>query len=163
MRCPYCEVDNDRVVDSRTAEGGAAVRRRRQCLACGHRFSTFERCEQDTLGVRKRSGELEPFDRAKLVAGMGKAAANLAVSADALRRAAAQVEARLRALGRREVTSERVGAEVLHALRDLDPVAYMRFASVYKGFTSPEDFRRELASLEKEAPPKRQPSSPAAP
>ncbi|MPZ87938.1 MAG: transcriptional repressor NrdR [Nitriliruptorales bacterium] len=163
MRCPYCDQDEDRVVDSRPSEGGAAVRRRRQCLACAHRFSTYERVEQEALAVRKRGGEIEPFHRSKLLTGMGKATANLAVSADDLRRAAARIESRLRALGRREVSSERVGAEVLHALRELDPVAYVRFASVYKGFTSPEDFRRELATLEKEAPPKRQPSSPTAP
>lgn len=154
MRCPYCSEDHDRVVDSRPAEEGAAIRRRRQCLRCGERFSTYERAEQPAIAVRKRSGESEPFSRDKVRAGMQKATKNLAVTEQAVGAAAAAVEARVRALGRREVGSDVVGAEVLTALRDLDSVAYMRFASVYKNFTSPEDFRRELASLEKDAPPK---------
>jgi transcriptional repressor NrdR len=154
VRCPYCARDDDRVVDSRPAEGGAAVRRRRACNGCGQRFSTYERAEQTPLVVRKRSGETEPYSRDKVLAGIEKATKNLDVGPAALRRAAAAVEARLRSLGVREVASERVGATVLEVLRELDPVAYMRFASVYKGFTSPDDFRRELAVLEKEAPPK---------
>jgi transcriptional repressor NrdR len=157
MRCPYCTADDDRVIDSRAAEEGAAVRRRRECRACGQRFSTYERAEQAALLVRKRNGVVEPFDRAKVLAGIAKATKNLDVAPEAVRMAAAQVEAGVRALGRREVGSESVGAEVLVALRDLDHVAYVRFASVYKGFTTPDDFRRELAGLEKlekDAPPK---------
>lgn len=154
MRCPYCAADDDRVVDSRPADGGAAVRRRRQCHSCGQRFSTHERPEQSPLAVRKRNGTVEPYDREKVLAGILKATKNLAVGDDDARRAAARVEARLRGLNRRELPSETVGAEVLAALRDLDPVAYMRFASVYKVFTSPDDFRRELANLDKDAPPK---------
>jgi transcriptional repressor NrdR len=147
VRCPHCETDDDRVVDSRAVEGGKGVRRRRECQACGQRFSTYERIEPQALCVRKRNGEVEPFDAAKLRAGMAKAT-TLPIGHAALQAAAARVESRVRALGQTEVTSERVGAEVLAALRDLDPVAYMRFASVYKGFTSTADFRRELAELE---------------
>lgn len=147
MYCPYCAADDDRVVDSRPAEGGAAIRRRRECRACGQRFSTYERPEQAALSVRKHSGVEEPFDRTKLLAGIEKATANL-LAPDAARRAAAQVEARIRGLGCREVPSALIGAEVLAALRDLNQVAYMRFASVYKGFTSAEDFVRELKGLE---------------
>lgn len=147
MRCPYCDADDDRVVDSRPCDEGAAVRRRRACAACGQRFSTVERAEQAALLVRKRGGDLEPFRRDKVEVGMRKATAALPVPADDLRRAVAGVEARLRALGRREVGSDQVGAEVLAALRALDPVAYVRFASVHKGFTSAEDFQRELAAL----------------
>lgn len=147
MRCPYCGTDDDRVIDSRAAEDGAAVRRRRECRACAQRFSTYERAEQLALAVRKRDGVVEPFDRDKVAAGMDKATKNLPVDAAALRRAVARVEARVRALGTREVASETVGAEVMAALRELDPVAYVRFASVYKGFTSTEDFARELAAL----------------
>ncbi|MEX0657800.1 MAG: transcriptional regulator NrdR [Egibacteraceae bacterium] len=147
MRCPYCGTDDDRVVDSRAAEDGAAVRRRRQCRACAQRFSTFERAEQPPLSVRKRDGLVEPFSREKVAAGMGKATKNLPVDAAAVRRSVARVEARVRATGAREVASETVGAEVMAALRELDPVAYVRFASVYKGFTSTEDFARELAAL----------------
>lgn len=159
MRCPLCGVDDDRVVDSRAAEDGTAVRRRRACGACGQRYSTYERAEQTPLQVRKRSGAVEPFVREKLRGGMEKALGSREVPADAVRRATAQVEARVRELGRREVTSERLGAETLEALRGLDTVAYLRYASVYKGFTSHEDFRRELADLDEEAPPTRHPRS----
>jgi transcriptional repressor NrdR len=148
MRCPYCGDDDHRVVDSRAAEGGTAIRRRRACDGCGQRFSTFERAEQRAMGVRKRGGTVEPFDREKLAAGMRKATSHLPIAPEHVERAVAQVEARLRALGKREVDSQRVGREVLAALRALDPVAYVRFASVHKGFTSPEDFRRELAELD---------------
>lgn len=155
MRCPYCFTDDDRVVDSRAAEDGAAVRRRRECRACGQRFSTYERADITVLLVRKRGGVTEPFSRAKVRDGIAKATKNLAIDADAVDRAADAVEARMRAIGRREIPSESIGTEVLAQLRELDPVAYVRFAAVYKGFTSPEDFRRELATLEKQAPPKR--------
>lgn len=154
MRCPYCSLDDDRVVDSRAADDGSAVRRRRACRACGQRFSTYERAEQSTLVVRKRNGMVEAYDRTKVLAGVAKATKNLKVDAEDVRRTAAGVEARLRALGTRQVDSQAVGTEVLAGLRELDHVAYVRFASVYKGFTSPDDFRRELASLEKAAPPK---------
>lgn len=148
MRCPYCGIDDDRVVDSRASEEGTAIRRRRECHACAQRFSTYERAEQLVLSVRKRSGVVEPFDRAKIIAGMSKATKNLPVEDAAVRRAVTRVEARIRALGKRQVASTLIGAEVLAALRDLDPVAYVRFASVHKGFTSPEDFARELAALD---------------
>jgi len=154
VRCPYCMSEDDRVVDSRAAEGGAAIRRRRECRSCRQRFSTYERIEQTGVLVRKRSGIAEPFDRAKVRAGIEKATKNLPVSPTAVARAVDAVDHRVRASGRREVDSKAVGAEVLDALRELDHVAYMRFASVYKGFTSPEDFHRELAALDKDAPPK---------
>ncbi len=148
MRCPFCGADDDRVVDSRAAEGGETVRRRRECAACGQRFSTLERVEMPTLVVRKRDGRLEPFDPERVLGGMRKATANLDIGPEAVRHAAAAVEARLRAAGRREITSEAVGTDVLAALRELHEVAYLRFASVYKGFTSGEDFARELRTLE---------------
>ncbi|HVL99846.1 MAG TPA: transcriptional regulator NrdR [Egibacteraceae bacterium] len=147
MRCPYCGIDDDRVIDSRATEEGAAVRRRRECRACTQRFSTYERAEQLSVSVRKRNGALEAFDRRKVAAGMAKATKNLPVDDAALDRAVARVEARLLSLRTREVASEAVGEEVLEALRQLDPVAAVRFASVYKGFTSPEDFARELAAM----------------
>lgn len=147
MRCPYCTADDDRVVDSRPAEGGAAIRRRRECGSCGQRYSTYERTEQVALSVRKRSGAIEPYRRGKVLAGIAKAT-NLAPEAKDVVRATAQVEASVRSLGRRVVDSDLVGAAVLAALRDLDAVAYVRFASVYKGFTSADDFRTELAALE---------------
>ena len=154
VRCPYCQADDDRVIDSRAAEAGKAIRRRRSCNGCGQRFSTYERIEHSGVLIRKRSGIAEPFDRNKLRAGIEKATKNLPVTADQVRDAVTAVDHHVRASGKREVDSKEVGAEVLEALREIDHVAYMRFASVYKGFTSPEDFTRELARLEKEAPPK---------
>jgi transcriptional repressor NrdR len=157
VRCPYCQADDDRVVDSRAAEQGAAIRRRRECGACGQRFSTYERAEQLAVTVRKRDGASEPFLRDKVEAGVLKATKNLEVDPDAVRRTVARVEARIRALGKREVDSEAVGAEVLAALRDLHEVAYVRFASVHEGFTSPQDFVRALAELERRSPPEADP------
>jgi transcriptional repressor NrdR len=153
VRCPSCGVDDDRVVDSRPSKGGEAIRRRRECHGCGLRFTTFERLELPTLLVRKRSGTLAPFDRGKVLDGMARAAKGRA-DTDALEHAAAHVERALRESGAREITSEQVGLQVLGQLRALDPVAYVRFASVYKDFQDPEDFEHELSSLRKEAPPK---------
>jgi transcriptional repressor NrdR len=153
VRCPGCGSDDDRVVDSRPAPSGDAIRRRRECRYCGLRFTTFERVELPVLAVRKRSGAVVPFERERVLDGMARAAKGRVVAA-ALEDAAAAVERELRALGRREVSSEQVGLQVLAQLRDLDDVAYVRFASVYKDFQGPEDFELELSSLRKDAPPK---------
>ncbi len=153
MRCPGCGRDDDRVVDSRPAPSGDAIRRRRECRACGLRFTTFERAELPALTVRKRSGAVIPFERARVLDGMARAAKGR-VATQALEDAAAAVERELRAMGRREVSSEQVGLQVLAQLRELDEVAYVRFASVYKDFQGPEDFELELSSLRKDAPPK---------
>lgn len=153
MRCPGCGTDDDRVVDSRPAPSGDAIRRRRECRACGLRFTTFERIELPPLAVRKRSGAVVPFDRARVLDGMARAAKGR-VASQTLEDAAAAVERELRTTGRREVTSEQVGLQVLAQLQSLDEVAYVRFASVYKDFQGPEDFELELSSLRKEAPPK---------
>ena len=153
MRCPGCGADNDRVVDSRPAVTGDAIRRRRECRACGLRFTTFERVELPELLVRKRSGALSVFDRQKIHDGMARAAKGR-VPAAALETAAAAVERAVRLEGAREVSSETVGLQVLAQLRRLDPVAYVRYASVYKDFQKAEDFELELSSLAKDAPPK---------
>jgi transcriptional repressor NrdR len=153
VRCPACSKDDDRVVDSRPSADGAAIRRRRECRACGERFTTFERVELPELLVRKRSGSVSPFSREKVLRGMQRAAKGR-VAAEELDRAAAAVERGLRLLALREVDSEQVGLQVLTQLRELDPVAYVRFASVYKDFQGPEDFEKELHSLRKDAPPK---------
>jgi transcriptional repressor NrdR len=153
VRCPYCASLADRVVDSRLAEDGAAVRRRRACLACGRRYTTFERAEPVALVVVKRSGERQPFDRAKVAAGVLAAAKNLPVGEPEAEGLASEVEAAMRALGG-EVTSEQVGRAVLERLRHLDEVAYLRFASVYKGFRDVADFEREVGMLAKETAPK---------
>ncbi len=153
MRCPGCGVDDDRVVDSRPSTGGDAIRRRRECRACGLRFTTFERVELPELLVRKRSGVLSPFDRGKIVAGMARAGKGR-LAPEVLEVAALEVETSLRNSGQREVTSEQVGLQVLAQLRELDQVAYVLYASVYKDFQGPEDFEKELSSLRKEDPPK---------
>ncbi len=153
MRCPTCGTDDDRVVDSRPGPDGLAIRRRRECRSCGARFTTFERIELPELTVRKRSGDVLPFSRAKVLDGMLRAAKGRVATAE-LERAAIQVETALRSNGSREVSSEQVGLQVLSELRELDPVAYVRFASVYKDFQGPEDFEKELSTLRKEAPPK---------
>jgi transcriptional repressor NrdR len=153
MRCPTCGNTDDKVVDSRTADDDHAIRRRRECLACGRRFTTFERLEEAPLIVVKRSGEREPFDRAKVVRGLGAACKNRPVSADQMESMAADVEEAMRLDGA-EVTTEQVGLAVLERLRAVDDVAYLRFASVYKGFEDLGDFEREVA-LTKATEPKR--------
>lgn len=154
MRCPYCEVDHDKVVDSRPSDEGAAVRRRRECLECGRRFTTYERHEELPVLVRKRSGLVEPYRREKLLAGIQRAIAGRSVAAGAAEAIADDIDERVRAQGR-EVASEFLGLAVLEHLRALDPVSYLRFASVYKGFEDVEDFEAEVEALQKTTAPKR--------
>ncbi|HVM05726.1 MAG TPA: transcriptional regulator NrdR [Acidimicrobiales bacterium] len=154
MRCPSCAGLEDKVVDSRTADDGAAIRRRRACLACGRRFTTFERIEEAPLMVVKRSGQREPFDRAKLVAGLRAATKNRVGVADRVEGLAAELEDSFRLSGP-EVTSQAIGIAVLERLRVVDEVAYLRFASVYKGFEDVGDFEREVGLLTKSTEPKR--------
>jgi transcriptional repressor NrdR len=154
MRCPWCGADDDRVVDSRPADGGSSIRRRRQCGACGRRFSTYERIEDVGLVVRKRDGSREPFRREKVAGGVLKATKNRPVSEIQVEELVDRVEERLRRKGP-EITSQQVGIEVLRQLRDLDEVAYLRFASVYKDFQEIADFERELGALLKREPVKR--------
>ena len=153
VRCPACSTLDDKVVDSRTADDGAAIRRRRECLACGRRFTTYERLEEAPLVVLKRSGGREPFRRVKLEAGVLAAAKNRPVTAGQVEALALEVEEVLRLEGP-ELASARIGALVLDRLRALDEVAYLRFASVYKGFEGPGDFEREVGLLtERPGPP----------
>jgi len=153
VRCPYCQSDDDKVVDSRPSEDGGAVRRRRECLGCGRRFTTHERVVELGLMVRKRGGVKEPFERAKLLAGLERAVAGSPVDAGAVPELAAAIEEEARAAGP-EVTSEFLGLAVLERLRHFDPVAYVRFASVYKGFDAVADFEREVGELRKTTAPK---------
>ncbi len=146
MRCPYCDAVDTRVVDSRSAEAGAAIRRRRACENCEQRFTTYER-RQPGLVVRKRDGRLEGFDAAKLRAGMVRALANPDGDPAALDAALVRIEARCEELGP-EVRSEEIGRMVLAELRDLDEAAYLRFASVHKDFLDASDFSREMEALE---------------
>jgi transcriptional repressor NrdR len=137
------------------AEEGAAIRRRRECGGCGHRYTTFERIEEVPMVVVKRSGARQPFDRGKLVDGLRAATKNRPVSEAQLELVAQEVEDQLREEGS-EPTSEEVGLAVLERLRVVDEVAYLRFASVYKGFEGVDDFRREVGLLTKTTAPKRQ-------
>jgi transcriptional repressor NrdR len=153
VRCPFCSADDDRVVDSRLAEDGVAIRRRRECANCAQRYTTFERIEEIGLYVIKRSGEREPFSREKILRGVRSAAKNRPVDVEVLDGVTVVVEESMRLLNR-DVTSEEVGMATLEALRDIDDVAYVRFASVYKGFEGTEDFAREIGMLVKTTAPK---------
>jgi transcriptional repressor NrdR len=144
MRCPFCRYIDSRVVDSRTADDGSAIRRRRQCPQCGRRFTTVETA---SLLVIKRSGATEPFSRDKVLAGVRKACQGRPVDEDALARLAHGVEETIRATGSAEVPAHEVGLAILGPLRELDEVAYLRFASVYRGFESLEDFESEIDKL----------------
>ena len=146
MRCPWCSADDDKVVDSRPSEARDAIRRRRECLGCDRRFTTYERVEDVGLVVRKRGGPTEPFDRDKLEAGIRKALSSRPVTNLAVEQMVGRIEGRLRKRGP-EISSQQIGIEVLSALRKADHVAYLRYASVYKDFEGVEDFERELELL----------------
>ena len=147
MRCPYCAADEDKVVDSRVADEGRAIRRRRECLECGRRFTTFERVEETPLVVVKRDGTEEPFNREKIAEGIRRSCKNRPVSGDRIEAMVDEVEEAIRAGAGKSVPSSDIGREVLDRLRVLDEVAYLRFASVYKGFQELTDFERELQVL----------------
>lgn len=146
MLCPSCGAHETRVVDSRPVESGNAIRRRRECEACGHRFTTYERLEPQ-LVVRKRNGRLEAFSASKLASGVSAALADRPVSGSQRQKLVAAVEEALRSEGP-QVTSEEIGRQVLDRLKALDEVAYLRFASVYKEFQGAADFEKEMAELE---------------
>jgi len=153
VKCPFCAVDDDKVVDSRLADDGGAIRRRRECAACGQRYTTFERIEEASLAVVKRSGDREPFDREKIVQGLRSALKNRPIDDAAVAAIALAVDEAVREFGR-DVTSEEVGLVVLDQLRQVDDVAFIRFASVYKGFDNAADFAAELRELVKSTAPK---------
>ncbi|HTA02836.1 MAG TPA: transcriptional regulator NrdR [Streptosporangiaceae bacterium] len=144
MYCPYCRHSDSRVIDSRTSDDGAAIRRRRACPECGRRFTTQETV---ILTVAKRSGVTEPFNRDKIVRGVRRACQGRPVTEDQLAFLAQQVEEVIRSRGSGEIPSHEVGLAILGPLRDLDEVAYLRFASVYRGFESLSDFEQEIAAL----------------
>src|SRR5271167_3370531 len=150
VRCPWCAVDDDRVVDSRLAEDGGAIRRRRECLGCGRRFTTYERVEEMPVVVIKSSGEREFFDRAKLLAGLQRACHKRPVPTGLLEVAVRDIEVELRNRLRQEVRTSLIGELALRRLKEIDQVAYVRFASVYRQFTDVEEFEEELARLERE-------------
>jgi transcriptional repressor NrdR len=144
MYCPFCRNPDSRVIDSRSTDDGAAIRRRRSCAECGRRFTTQETV---LLMVAKRSGVTEPFSREKIIAGVRRACQGRPVNEDALAQLGQRVEEAVRATGNAEMPSHEVGLAILGPLRELDEVAYLRFASVYRGFESLDDFEKEIESL----------------
>lgn len=147
MHCPFCRHPDSRVVDSRTSDDGATIRRRRQCPHCSRRFSTVETA---SLSVLKRSGVSEPFSRTKVISGARKACQGRPVSDDQLAMLAQRVEEEIRASGQAEIDAHGVGLAILQPLKELDLVAYLRFASVYQSFDSLEDFEASIESLRHE-------------
>ncbi len=147
MQCPYCDFEDTKVIDSRLSETKDAIRRRRECLSCGKRFTTYERREPLKLMVIKRDGSKESFDREKMRAGLAKACAKQRITEEQIELMVDEIEAELRDRRRHEVTSRRLGDMVLIRLRRLDMVAYLRFASVYRQYTDVDQFRSELVRL----------------
>ncbi|SQG64840.1 transcriptional regulator NrdR [Corynebacterium renale] len=141
MNCPFCNHDRSRVVDSRIVERGAAIRRRRECSSCEGRFTTIEK---SVLLVVKRNGVTEPFSRDKVITGVRRACQGRDVSDDELKVLAQQVEQKVRSHGSSQIHANEIGLAILDPLRELDEVAYLRFASVYKSFEDAEDFEREI-------------------
>ncbi|HEX2503501.1 MAG TPA: transcriptional regulator NrdR [Miltoncostaeaceae bacterium] len=152
MLCPFCDNPEHRVVESRVADTKDAIRRRRECMRCERRFTTYERGEEMPLVVVKSSGERQPFDRAKLLEGLQRACHKRQVPTAALELAVRDIEAELRNRLRQEVRSSQIGELALRRLKEIDPVAYVRFASVYRAFEDVDEFEDELARLEREPP-----------
>ncbi|BCL70768.1 Transcriptional repressor nrdR [Vibrio nigripulchritudo MADA3029] len=148
MHCPFCSENDTKVIDSRLVADGHQVRRRRQCLACNERFTTFESAELVMPKVIKSNGNREPFNEDKMVGGLQRALEKRPVAADATELAISTIKSQLRATGEREVPSEMIGNLVMDQLKELDKVAYIRFASVYRSFEDIREFGEEIAKLE---------------
>jgi transcriptional repressor NrdR len=151
MRCPFCRTDNDRVIDSRAGDDGSSIRRRRECVGCRRRFTTYERVERQLLSVVKKCGEREPFDRDKIKRGLAKACWKRPVSADDIEGVVAALEAELYGTYETDVPSRVLGERLMELLRGLDQVAFVRFASVYREFQDVRDFVEELEPILAEA------------
>ena len=147
MKCPFCQIDNDRVIDSRVSEDGSVTRRRRQCLTCKRRYTTYERIESTTVKIVKKDGAREPFDRIKIKQGLEKACWKRPVSEAQIEEIITEIENEIEANFYLEIESRRVGELVMQHLRDLDQVAYVRFASVYRQFDDVQDFVDELRPM----------------
>jgi len=147
MRCPFCRDLENRVVDSRLGKDGDAIRRRRHCEHCGRRFTTYERVEESLPMVVKKDGRREPFEHAKIVSGLKRACEKRPVSMDTIEGVADKLERQLQESGDREITSRAIGEALMRELHELDAVAYVRFASVYRSFRDVHEFMRELEDL----------------
>ncbi|HEX9679274.1 MAG TPA: transcriptional regulator NrdR [Candidatus Saccharimonadales bacterium] len=151
MKCPKCQAVEAKVVESRDVSGGEATRRRRECLKCGTRYTTYERIERPNLVVVKRDGNRESFDRSKILAGIDKAAEKTSISAHDRAQIVSKIEKKVYETGEAEVPSTLIGELVMSELAKLDDVAYVRFASVYRHFTSIKGFERELSKMKERA------------
>lgn len=147
MRCPFCTANNDRVIDSRTSGDAFVIRRRRECMECGKRFTTYEKVEEPTLHVVKKDGSRTAFDRDKIMSGLKKACEKRPVSMDRLEETVNSIESQLNETFDKEVSSKFIGQLVMNALREIDHVAYVRFASVYREFRDVNEFLEELKPL----------------
>jgi transcriptional repressor NrdR len=152
MKCPFCQFEDSRVVDSRTSDDGVAVRRRRECPRCGRRFTTYERAGEVRVFVVKKDGRREPFDRAKVIAGITKACEKRPVARDLIEQVADEIERQIRDELTDEISSSELGALVMEKLRAIDEVAYVRFASVYKEFRDADSFLKEVETLARKSP-----------
>ena len=150
MRCPFCDHLENKVVDSRLSREGEAIRRRRECLGCQRRFTTYERIEDILPSVIKKDGRREPFDRQKILQGLKKASEKRPISVEVLEGVADRIEKKIQELGKSEIPSQVIGEEVMKELHELDQVAYVRFASVYREFKDLGEFMNELKELIKE-------------
>jgi len=147
MRCPFCSAVDDLVVDTRPSDNDQVIRRRRECTGCGRRFTTYERVDEILPLVIKKDGRREPFDRGKILSGLKKACSKRPIPVEVVERAADQIERELEEAGEKEIPSSRIGDAVMAALRDIDEVAYVRFASVYRSFRDVNELMSELKSL----------------
>jgi transcriptional repressor NrdR len=150
MKCPFCDEIEDKVVDSRMAKEGEVIRRRRECLGCKRRYTTYERIEESLPMVVKKDGRREPFDRNKILAGIKKACEKRPISITTIEAVTDKIEKAIQEMGETEVQSRTIGEEVMKALHELDQVAYVRFASVYREFKDIDQFMDELKSLARE-------------
>ena len=147
MKCPFCDDVEDKVVDSRLAKEGEVIRRRRECLSCKRRYTTYERVEETMPAVVKKDGRREPFDRSKIVSGLKKACEKRPISTATIEAVTDRIEKRIQDLGETEIVSTAVGEEVMRELSQLDQVAYVRFASVYREFKDIDQFMDEIKAL----------------
>jgi transcriptional repressor NrdR len=153
VKCPFCASLENRVVDSRLSKDHNVIRRRRECIGCGKRFTTYERIEESLPLVIKRDGRREPFDRTKIIVGMKKACEKRPISIDTIERAVDRIEQSFQEKGEKEIPSERIGERVMEELHEMDEVAYVRFASVYRQFKDATDFLTEASKLMKRSSP----------
>jgi len=147
VKCPFCDDVEDKVVDSRMAKEGEVIRRRRECLSCKRRYTTYERVEETMPAVVKKDGRREPFDRSKIVSGLKKACEKRPISTATIETVTDRIEKRIQDMGETEIVSTAVGEEVMRELSQLDQVAYVRFASVYREFKDIDQFMDEIKSL----------------